>query len=144
MENSKKTYEQKVRAISAYKNITINDIATEFGITQSSFISRLKCGKLKISEKNKIAEILGCKFIIKFVFEDVEYSEDNIKTLILKSCEHANLSQAELAKKLGKTKQSFNSRLSTGKFSDEEIEEIATKIGCKYVSYFELDNRSHL
>ena len=50
---------------------------------------------------------------------------------------YSNMTKTELAKKLGyATPQSFQKRYTTGKFTKEELEEMANALGCTYISYF--------
>lgn len=54
------------------------------------------------------------------------------------ACAHAGISKAELSRRLGYVKpQSFQTRYNTGKFTQEELEEIAKATGGKYISLFE-------
>ena len=48
----------------------------------------------------------------------------------------ANISEAELARRLGTTSQAFGQRLKTGKFKSKELEDIATALGCEVVVEF--------
>lgn len=53
------------------------------------------------------------------------------------ACVHAGISRAELSRKLGyKTPQAFQKRYNTGKFTQEELEEIARTTGGEYISVF--------
>lgn len=58
--------------------------------------------------------------------------QEQIKT----ACIHANISITELAKQFGISQSGFSQRMKTGKFTREELERIATIIGCEYISYF--------
>lgn len=54
------------------------------------------------------------------------------------ACAHAGISKAELSRRLGyKKPQSFQTRYDTGKFTQEELQEIAKKTGGKYISLFQ-------
>ena len=54
------------------------------------------------------------------------------------ACSHAGISKAELSRRLGyKTPLSFQKRYTTGKFTQEELQEIASKTGGTYISIFE-------
>lgn len=54
------------------------------------------------------------------------------------ACAHADISRAELSRRLGYvTPQAFQRRYNTGKFSQEELSEIAEATGGKYISVFE-------
>lgn len=54
------------------------------------------------------------------------------------ACSHAGISRAELSRRLGYSKpQSFQTRYDTGKFTQEELSEIAKATGGKYISLFE-------
>lgn len=54
------------------------------------------------------------------------------------ACTHAGISKAELSRKLGyATPQAFQKRYKTGKFTQEELQEIAKATGGKYISIFE-------
>ena len=48
------------------------------------------------------------------------------------ACTYAGKSQASLARALGITPQTFNSRLKTCKFSVEELQKIAETLGATY------------
>ncbi len=50
---------------------------------------------------------------------------------------YANMSEAEVARKLGKSPQAFGQRVRTGKFTSQELEEIAWAMGAKFVCHFE-------
>lgn len=50
---------------------------------------------------------------------------------------YAGLSETEVAKRLEKTPQAFGQRVRTGKFTSQELEEIAGALGAKFVCYFE-------
>lgn len=56
------------------------------------------------------------------------------------SCELAGISITELAERMGTSQQNLSKRLKVGKFTQEELEEMAGHIGCKYISSFEFPN----
>ncbi|MDO4549436.1 MAG: XRE family transcriptional regulator [Clostridia bacterium] len=60
----------------------------------------------------------------------------DIPTKIKLSEAYAKISEAELARRLGKTSQSFGQRLKTGKFTSSELETIADALGAKFECNF--------
>ena len=56
------------------------------------------------------------------------------------ACDIAGISISELAEKMGMSKQNLSKRLKVGKFTQEELQEIAKHLGCKYVSEFHFPN----
>lgn len=58
--------------------------------------------------------------------------QEQIKTALI----HADITQKELAGKIGMSPQSFVNRLKTGKFTKEELEKIGSAMGAEYHSYF--------
>lgn len=60
------------------------------------------------------------------------------------SCELSGMSLTELAEKLGMSQQNFSKRLKVGKFTQEELEEIAKALGAKYISVFEFPNGTRI
>lgn len=48
----------------------------------------------------------------------------------------AGITQAELAKRIGTSPAALNKRLKTGKFSDEDFQQIAEALGAEYRSGF--------
>lgn len=60
------------------------------------------------------------------------------------SCELANMSITELAEKMGTSQQNLSKRLKVGKFTQEELEEMANHLGCKYISVFEFPNGTRI
>ena len=55
-------------------------------------------------------------------------------------CVRCNISEAELARRLGKSPQSFNSKMKRGSFSIPELEKIAEVMGASFKREFILMN----
>ena len=140
IELDRSNFEQRVKIITLMKKTTLGEVASKFGTTQGNFFSRCRTGKMSFSEQRKIAEIFGCDIVIKFVFSDgTELTANSVRELVAKSCSHIGITQSELGERLGKSRQTFSSKLINGRFTDSEIAEIAEKLGCAYVNYFDVD-----
>ena len=61
---------------------------------------------------------------------------EQVKTL----CDRQNISQAELARRLGKSPQSFNSKMKLESFTIEDLEKIAEVTGARFERKFVLDD----
>ncbi len=57
---------------------------------------------------------------------------------------NGNITKKEIAERLGTSPQSFGQRLKIGKFTQEELEQIAEILGCKYINYFEYPNGTRI
>lgn len=55
----------------------------------------------------------------------------DIPTKIKLAETYARISEADLARRLGKTPQAFGQRMKTGKFSSEDLERIAAALGAE-------------
>ena len=55
-------------------------------------------------------------------------------------CIRRNISLAELARRLGKSPQSFNSKMKRESFTSNELEKIAEATGCAFERKFILSN----
>ena len=55
-------------------------------------------------------------------------------------CVRCGVSEAELARRLGKSPQSFNAKMKRQSFTVSDLEEIANSLGVNFVRYFILDN----
>lgn len=55
----------------------------------------------------------------------------DIPTKIRMAETYAGISEADLARRLGKTPQAFGQRMKTGKFSSEDLESIAKALGAE-------------
>ena len=55
-------------------------------------------------------------------------------------CVRCNVSEAELARRLGKSPQSFNSKMRRGTFSVDEMDKIADALGVVFKRVFILAN----
>ncbi len=53
------------------------------------------------------------------------------------ACTAVGISKTELGKRIGLSQSAFSQRLKTGKFSDEDFQNMAKAIGAKYYSGFE-------
>lgn len=52
------------------------------------------------------------------------------------ACDYAGISLTELGARMGMSQASISKRVKTGKFTQEELEEMAKHIGCEYHSSF--------
>ena len=69
--------------------------------------------------------------------------EDNTMTVpeqIKVLCVRCGVSEAELARRLGKSPQSFNAKLKRNKMTTDELEEIAKVLGVEFKRSFILEN----
>lgn len=60
------------------------------------------------------------------------------------SCDLAGISITELAERMGTSQQNLSKRLKVGKFTQEELEDMANCLGCKYISVFEFPNGTRI
>ncbi len=60
----------------------------------------------------------------------------DIATKVRMAEAYIKISEAELSKRLGKSPQAFGQRLKTGKFTTEEMEQIATALGGRWRAEF--------
>lgn len=58
---------------------------------------------------------------------------EKIRILLIKK---GNLSEAELARRLNKSPQSFNSSMKRDNFTEKDLQEIANVLDCEYKSTF--------
>lgn len=58
---------------------------------------------------------------------------EKIRILLIKK---GNISEAELARRLNKTPQSFNAKMKRDNFTEKDLQEIATVLNCEYKSTF--------
>lgn len=54
----------------------------------------------------------------------------------------AGITVTELGKQMGMSQASISKRLTTGKFTQSELEKMASIMGCEYHSYFIFSNGS--
>lgn len=55
-------------------------------------------------------------------------------------CVRCNVSEAELARRLGKSPQSFNSKMKRESFTVDDLEKIASVLGVEFTRNFTLAN----
>lgn len=60
----------------------------------------------------------------------------DISTKIKLAETYANISEAELSRRIGTTSQAFGQRIKTGKFSSADLEKIARALGAEFVCKF--------
>ena len=53
------------------------------------------------------------------------------------ACAMAGISLTELADRMGTSQPNLSKRLRVGRFTKEELEEMATHLGCEYISFFQ-------
>ena len=64
------TNAQKIKMALAYKNISESELARRLGTTPQAFNQRMKTDKFPSSDLEKIADILGGKWVAEFQFPD--------------------------------------------------------------------------
>ena len=60
----------------------------------------------------------------------------DISTKIKLAETYANISEAELSRRIGTTSQAFGQTIKTGKFSSADLEKIAQALGAEFVCKF--------
>lgn len=60
----------------------------------------------------------------------------DISTKIKLAETYANISEAELSRRIGTTSQAFGQRIKTGKFSSADLEKIAQALGAEFICKF--------
>ena len=64
------TNAQKIKMALAYRNISESELARRLGTTPQAFNQRMKTDKFPSSDLEKIADILGGKWVAEFQFPD--------------------------------------------------------------------------
>ena len=75
-------------------------------------------------------------FIIKSFYEKERKLNMTLQEQVKMACIHANITQAEVAQRIGMSPQAFHNRLKTGKFTKEELSKIGKALGAEYISCF--------
>lgn len=139
------TIKQRIKIACETAGINLGELAAKMGMSQSTLTIRLKNGKFTKEELKQIAEILNCKYISYFRFENGSaISASSTGEEIRRACEYAEMSATDLGRKMGITQPAISSRLKTGKFTHDELQMIASMIGCEYESRFEFKNGMHI
>ena len=66
------TNSQKIKMALAYKNMSESELARQFGTSPQAFNQRMKTDKFSSADLEKIADILGAKYIAVFEFPDFD------------------------------------------------------------------------
>lgn len=79
--------------------------------------------------------------ITKPLYNGVKWKEKKVIDITLQqkikvACDVAGMSLTELGAKMGMSQASISKRVKTGKFTQEELEQMAAIMGCKYQSSF--------
>ena len=64
------TIKQKIEAACKIAGISVTELGRQMGMSQSAISQRLKTGKFTQEELEKMANIMGCKYISSFEFPD--------------------------------------------------------------------------
>lgn len=132
------TIKQRVKIACDISNIKMSMVAEQMGMSPSSFTQRLSRGKSTKQDLMKIAEIIGCEYRSSFVFPSGKsFSAPLIGDQIMGALVYSGMTIAELGGKLGLVyADNVKGRMSTGKFTQEELEMLASYMGCTYISEF--------
>ena len=64
----------------------------------------------------------------------------NISKKIKMALAFLEISEAELARRINTSPQAFSQRMKTGKWSDKDLKDISTALGCEIVVEFRFPN----
>lgn len=64
------TIQQRVKAACDIAGISQTELGRKMGMSQQTFSSRLKVGKFRQDELERMAAILGCTYVSMFEFPD--------------------------------------------------------------------------
>ena len=67
-------------------------------------------------------------------------NEGNIRKRIRAACSLAGISITELGEKMGFVQSNFSQKMKNGRFTKQELEQMAKILGCKYICFFELED----
>lgn len=62
--------QQRIKAACDIAGMSLTELGNKMGMSQQTFSSRLKVGKFKQEELEKMAELMGCKYHSYFEFPD--------------------------------------------------------------------------
>lgn len=147
MDDKIKTLQQKIDEACVAVGMSRIKLSKMLGTTQSSFNNSVNSGKFKQSRLSAIAEKLGAEYYAHFVYDDGRKFDiagmDSILDVVKTICEQEGVKLVDTAKRLGyKGSYNFSARLTTGLFSQEELENIANALDCKYECGFVLGENS--
>jgi transcriptional regulator with XRE-family HTH domain len=93
------------------------------------FFSFFLCYALKLDNININGYTIDKRFIMGMT--------ERIRFLLVK---RGNLSEAELARRVGETPQNFNRKMKRDNFSDHDLRKIAEALDCTYAATFKLND----
>lgn len=100
---------------------------------------------MKLQNKKQKEESFNTSFrletILKKLYNNLKRNVKKVIDITLQqkikvACDTAGMSMTELGSKMGMSQASISKRVKTGKFTQEELEQMATIMGCKYQSSF--------
>lgn len=137
----------KTRIIFAceYGGIKKSELCSKIGVSQSSFSQRLDNGKFTKQELVDIAKAIGCKYKGYFRHNNgMIFDAPTIGQQTKDALEYCGMTIVDLSVKMGLTRQATSKRLSIGKLSQDDLEEIARYMDCDYISVFEFEDGTEI
>ena len=88
-----------------------------------------------------MAEFLGCEYICYFeMLNGTKIYGETVGEIIRAASAVNNVSITEIGKRIGISQQATSRRITTGKFTQEELSIIAAITNCSYESFFRFPN----
>lgn len=115
--------------------ISLGEVSKKMNMKFSTFSTRLKTGKFTKKELEEIAFCIGCVYNSYFKFSDGKIiSAASTGEQIKYALAHNNMTATELSKKMNISQPAISKRLKTGKFTQNELKQIAAMMDCEYIS----------
>ena len=129
------TIKQRIKMCCEKSGVSLGEVSKKMNMRFSTFSTRLKTGKFTKKEIEEIAYCIGCVYNSYFKFRDgtvinAPSSGEQIKSALA----HINMTATDLSKKMCISQPAISKRLKTGKFTQNELKQIAAMMDCEYIS----------
>ena len=132
---------RRIRAACDLAGITVTELGEKIGLSQPAFSQKLNNGRFTKGDLERVAEILGCEYICYFeMLDGNKIYGATVGEIIRAACVANNISITEVGKRIGISQQATSRRITTGKFTQEELSVIAAIANCSYESFFRFPN----
>lgn len=137
---------KRFKMLCAKVNLKLGEVILKSEIPKSTWNYKLDKCNASILEHQILADVLGCRFYFAFINkkDGSEFTGETFRDVLWRAARYSGVSFGEMEKQMGISRQAFSEKITKGKLTANNRNDIAQMTNCDYINYFIFDDGTKL